>query len=276
MAESLRSTLSRVNAGGSLDEVLDFIVAQVDQMGASQFVALYATDAAGILMVRALRGQFPEIMRQVRLRPGEGAVGRAVAERRIMIIPFANQAALAIENALLREQSAQAAILAERSRLACGLHDAVTQTLFSASLIAEALPKLWERNSEMGRQKLEGLRLLTRGALSEMRMLLLELRPDTLADVELGDLCRHLTNAFSGRTRVPVTLTQDGQAALPPSGKEAFYRVDQEALNNVAKHADAGQVQLYLALQPERAELVVRNDGAGFDMAALSPQKTWG
>jgi PAS domain S-box-containing protein len=185
---------------------------------------------------------------------------------------FADQAALAIENALLREQSAQAAILAERNRLARDLHDAVTQTLFSASLIADVLPRLWERNPEAGRQKLEELRLLTRGALSEMRTLLLELRPDTLADVELGDLCRHLVNAFSGRTRVPVTFTQEGQATLPPQVKETFYRVVQEALNNIAKHANASQVELLLALQPARAEVIVRDDGDGFDLATLAPE----
>lgn len=185
---------------------------------------------------------------------------------------FATQASLAIENALLRTQAAEGAALAERGRLARDLHDAVTQTLFSASLIADVLPRLWERSPETGRQKLEELRLLTRGALSEMRTLLLELRPDTLADVELGDLCRHLANAFSGRTRVPVTFTQDGQAALPPVVKETFYRVAQEALNNIAKHADAGQVQFHLALRPERAEVVIRDDGAGFDPATPAPE----
>ncbi len=187
-------------------------------------------------------------------------------------LTFAEQMAIAIENAMLQAKSAQAAILAERNRLARDLHDAVTQTLFSASLIAEVLPKLWERNPETGRQKLEELRLLTRGALSEMRTLLLELRPDTLADVELGDLCRHLANAFSGRTRIPVAFTQDGQAALPPQVKETFYRVAQEALNNIAKHAAARQVQLSLVLQPDRAELVIRDDGAGFDPSTLAPE----
>ncbi len=185
---------------------------------------------------------------------------------------LAGHAALAIENARLRHQSAEMAMLAERSRLARDLHDAVTQTLFSASLIADVLPTLWERNPEIGRQKLDELRLLTRGALSEMRTLLLELRPDTLADVELGDLCRHLTNAFSGRTRVPVAFTQDGQAPLPPPVKEVFYRVAQEALNNIAKHAHASAVQLHLNVQPGWAEMSIRDDGDGFDATGLMPE----
>jgi signal transduction histidine kinase len=182
---------------------------------------------------------------------------------------FADQAALAIENALLRGQATEMAKLAERSRLARDLHDAVTQTLFSASLIADVLPVLWQRNPDTGRQKLDELRMLTRGALSEMRTLLLELRPDTLTDVELGDLYRHLANAFSGRTRVPVAFTQEGQAPLPPEVKEAFYRVAQEALNNSAKHANASSVQLQLNAQPDWAEVAICDNGVGFDVAEL-------
>ncbi len=185
---------------------------------------------------------------------------------------LAGHAALAIENARLRHQAAEMATLAERSRLARDLHDAVTQTLFSASLIADVLPVLWERNPDMGRQKLDELRLLTRGAQSEMRTLLLELRPDTLADVELGDLCRHLANAFSGRTRVPVVFTQEGQAPLPPPVKEVCYRVAQEALNNIAKHANANRVQLHLNAQPDWVEVGIRDNGVGFDAAGLAPE----
>jgi signal transduction histidine kinase len=185
---------------------------------------------------------------------------------------LAGHAALAIENARLRHQAAEIAKLAERSRLARDLHDAVTQTLFSAGLIADVLPALWERNPELGRQKLAELRLLTRGALSEMRTLLLELRPDTLADVELGDLYRHLANAFSGRTRVPVDLVQDGQALLPPDVKEVFYRVAQEALNNIAKHANASAVQLRLNAQPGWVEVAIRDNGDGFDTTEVTPE----
>jgi PAS domain S-box-containing protein len=189
-----------------------------------------------------------------------------------LVMAFAGQAAIAIENARLYQQAEQIAIAQERNRLARDLHDAVTQTLFSASLIADVLPKLWERNPEMGIQKLEELKLLTRGALSEMRTLLLELRPDTLGDVELDDLYRHLANAFSGRTRIPVELTRDGQPALPPAVKEVFYRVAQEALNNIAKHAGASQVQIYLTGQEDMVEVTIRDDGCGFDAAKLSPE----
>jgi signal transduction histidine kinase len=179
---------------------------------------------------------------------------------------------LAIENALLRTQTAEVAAISERNRLARDLHDAVSQTLFSASLIAEVLPKLWERNPQAGREKLDELRLLTRGALSEMRTLLLELRPGTLVDMDLGDLYRHLANAFTGRNRLLVELHIDGQIDPPANVKEVFYRVAQEALNNITKHAGATGVEMSLLREEGQVVLRVQDNGRGFDQQQVSPQ----
>lgn len=186
---------------------------------------------------------------------------------------FADQAAIAIENARLYQQAQELAAAQERQRLARDLHDAVTQTLFSASLIAEVLPKVWESNPETGRQKLEELRQLTRGALAEMRTLLLELRPATLVEMDLGDLLRYLANAFTGRTRIPAALTLEGQIDLPVKVKEVYYRVAQEALNNINKHAEATQVSLHLKRQEKQVELNIGDNGHGFDLQAVSPDK---
>ena len=128
---------------------------------------------------------------------------------------FGSKIVLAIENAQLRDQLAQAAASAERSRLARDLHDAVTQTLFSASVIAEALPRIWDKNPDEGRNGLQELRQLTRGALAEMRTLLLELRPAALTEKPLGELLGHLADAFVGRTRVPVDLRVSGDERGP-------------------------------------------------------------
>ncbi len=87
------------------------------------------------------------------------------------------------------------------------LHDAVTQTLFSASLIAEVLPKVWEKNPEAGRQRLEELHVLTRGALAEMRSLLMELRPASLTESALPDLLRGLAEATEGARACRYTST---------------------------------------------------------------------
>jgi signal transduction histidine kinase len=190
-----------------------------------------------------------------------------------LAMSFSNQAAVAIENALLRIRAEESAVLNERTRLARELHDAVTQTLFAASLIAEVLPRLWERDEQAGRQRLEELRQLTRGALAEMRTLLLELRPAALVDAAMGDLMKHLVEAFTGRARVPVELRLSGECPLPPEVKIVFYRVTQEALNNIAKHAEASRVTINLACQPECVTLDVTDDGRGFDPDQVAPQK---
>ena len=196
-----------------------------------------------------------------------------------LAIAFADQAALAIENARLRAQAQQAAVTAERSRLARDLHDAVTQTLFSASLIAEVLPRLWERNSDEGHRRLEELRELTRGALAEMRTLLLELRPSALVEAKLSDLLRQLAESIIGRARVPVVVEVKDEFGLPAEVKVALYRIAQEALNNVAKHAGASQATVRLQRVPsargtgakETIELSIHDDGRGFEPESISP-----
>ncbi len=186
-----------------------------------------------------------------------------------LAVTLSDHAALAIENARLRAQGEEAAAAAERSRLARELHDAVTQTLFSASLIAEVVPRLWERNPDEGRRRLDELRRLTRGALAEMRTLLLELRPSALIDVPLSDLLRQLADAVSGRTLLPITLAVEGQRPLPPDVNIAMYRVAQEALNNIMKHAKAKRVDIALRQAVEGVELRIADDGAGFDPATV-------
>jgi signal transduction histidine kinase len=186
---------------------------------------------------------------------------------------FGDQVALAIENAQLRVQVQQAAAVAERDRLARELHDAVTQTLFSASLIAQALPSVWERNQQEGRRGLEELRRLTQGAAAEMRTLLLELRPASLTEKPLAELLRHLVTAFAGRTRIPIEFKADGQYPLPPDVQVALYRIAQESLNNVAKHAGASQAWVGLQQGGEQVLLTIKDDGYGFDPEAVLPDR---
>ncbi len=192
-----------------------------------------------------------------------------------LAMTFADQAALAIDNARLRAQAEKIAVAAERSRLARDLHDAVTQTLFSSSLIAEVLPKIWERNQEEGRKRLEELRQLTRGALAEMRTLLLELRPAALVEASMDDLLRQLSEATIGRARVPVVLETEAQTPMPTDVKIAFYRIAQEALNNIAKHSGAGKAVVSLKERLSKSgkksvELVISDNGRGFDPCRIT------
>lgn len=187
-----------------------------------------------------------------------------------LALSVANQAAITMVNAELNKQAQALAVLEERQRLAHNLHDAINQSLFSAGLIAEVLPRLWERDQDEARRSLEDLRRLTRGAMAEMRALLAELRPSTLTDAELGDLVRLLGNAFTGRTNIPAKITVVGQGVLPADVQVAIYRVCQEALNNVAKHARASLVEIDLKHEDDAIELSIRDDGQGFDPARIT------
>lgn len=171
----------------------------------------------------------------------------------------------------LAEQAAQDAIAGERARLARDLHDAVTQTLFSASLIAEILPDLWASDPEEGRQSTEDLRQLTRGALAEMRTLLLELRPASLTQTRFGDLVRQLSEATIGRARLPVQLSIEGERSLPPEVQVALYRIAQESLNNIVKYARAKQVRIELTLSKAGVNMEIRDNGIGFDSRKITP-----
>jgi PAS domain S-box-containing protein len=170
-----------------------------------------------------------------------------------------------------QKEKEEAAVL-ERTRLAHDLHDAVSQTMFSASIIAEVLPKLWDKNPEEGRRRLEEIRQLTRGALAEMRTLLFELRPAALADAELGYLLRQLSESITGRSRIPVDVLVEGRCDLPADIKVALYRITQEALNNIAKHAQADKAFVHLKCSPAEVALVIRDNGQGFNLSAVHPE----
>jgi two-component system nitrate/nitrite sensor histidine kinase NarX len=200
---------------------------------------------------------------------GKPAPSQLSPEELALLSSIGRHVGVAMENARLYEQAEQTAIAGERSRLARELHDAVTQTLFSASLIADVLPKIWERDPEEGMHNLEELRQLTRGALAEMRTMLLEMRPEALERADLKTLLTQLADAFVGRVRIPVDLEIHGDARPAQEVKIVFYRVAQEALNNIAKHSGARQVELHLDCQPGQMSLLIKDDGLGFDPGSI-------
>jgi PAS domain S-box-containing protein len=171
----------------------------------------------------------------------------------------------------LAKKAADEAVTADRTRLARDLHDAVTQTLFSASLTAEVLPDLWEMDEDEAKRSTEELRQLTRGALAEMRTLLLELRPAALTQTRLSDLIKQLCDAFIGRSRLPITLTIEGERDLPPEVQVACYRIAQESLNNVFKYARATKVDVGLFLSKTGLRFEVCDNGIGFDITSSKP-----
>jgi signal transduction histidine kinase len=116
---------------------------------------------------------------------------------------------------------------------------------------------------------------LTQGALAEMRTLLLELRPASLTEVSLGELLRQLTEATIGRTastsgRLSLVLRREGHRDLSPDVQSALYRIAQEALNNIARHAQASKAQLCLRLKQRKVQMLIVDDGRGFDPTTIS------
>ncbi len=180
------------------------------------------------------------------------------------------------------EEVHQAAAAEERQRLARELHDTVSQTIYSASLIAESLPRLLARSPALLPDGLRDLQRLTRGALAEMRTLLFELRPASIEQVRLNDLLRQLANSLMGRTRLEVRVEIVGNHSLPLDVRLAFYRTAQEALNNILKHAEAKHVTLRRRDLPPLSgiieaqslpgvELTIHDDGRGFDRQRIQP-----
>lgn len=173
----------------------------------------------------------------------------------------------------LRHNAEQLAVANERSRLARDLHDAVSQTLFSASLIADVLPRLWQRNPVEAQRRLEELKTLSRGALAEMRMLLLELRPSALIEAKFGDLLQQLGQATAGRSGIHVETSIDPQVRdlrLDGESQISLYRIAQEALNNIIKHSNAHHAWIKLGPCPVAAQsgqlyLEIKDDGRGFE-----------
>jgi PAS domain S-box-containing protein len=182
--------------------------------------------------------------------------------------------------ARLQAHIARAATEAERARLAGELHDTVTQELYSASLIAEALPQVWKRDQAAAERALGRLHEITSGGLATLRLLLLELRPDGLEGIALPSLLRQLLAAMRARAGVPLRLEAAGTGgdtdgdweALPQEVTRAFYRMAQEAVTNAIKYAAAGMI--VVRLWPERRgtlRMEIVDDGVGFDPRAGAP-----
>jgi PAS domain S-box-containing protein len=170
----------------------------------------------------------------------------------------------------LRTSEIAAAGQEERSRLARDLHDSVTQALFAASLKAEALTTAGDAPPETVRM-VEDVRRLTSGALAQMRTMLLELRGESLDGIPLRQLLRNVVEATESRTQTEVELTVEGDEAVAAELHIALYRIAQEALNNVARHARAQHAWVELSLAPDLVRLSVKDDGDGFDLQPLGP-----
>jgi signal transduction histidine kinase len=188
------------------------------------------------------------------------------------------QLAVAVENARLQSQAQQAAALEERHRLARDLHDSVTQSLFTVTLMAEAAQAMIERDPVRVAGYLERLKDTAHTALAEMRALLNQLRPQGLSAAGLGAALRKHAETVGAQIGLAVSVEVDENLPdLSPAIEEALYRIAQEALHNVVKHAQATQAHIQLtsiALRPDAPPqavvLAVEDNGRGFDPGAAT------
>ncbi|MGZ9277196.1 MAG: GAF domain-containing protein [Candidatus Limnocylindrales bacterium] len=171
----------------------------------------------------------------------------------------------------LRRQAGELAAGEERAHLARELHDSVTQALFSMTLVSRSVELLLERDPAAAREQLGQLRELQREALAEMRALIFELRPGNLEQDGLVRALKTHASALQGRLGLPIVVESDLTERLPLVAEEVLYRIAQEALHNVVKHAGARQVRVEIRRHDGGVQLRVEDDGKGFD-AALVPE----
>ena len=190
-------------------------------------------------------------------------------ERARLLSAVSSQTALAMRHAQLQAQEKEIAVVAERNRIARDLHDAVSQTLFAASVTAATLAKTTAREPApalpaVGEQAAL-LEKLTRVALAEMRLLLFELRPDALQKAPLADLLQHVIEALSMQGTVAVEQNLAREDGFAAAVRVPLYRIAQEALSNLARHSGAAHAIVEWTVDPQRALLRIADDGRGFD-----------
>jgi signal transduction histidine kinase len=190
-----------------------------------------------------------------------------------LLSSIADQIGVVVENARLYRQAEQLAVVRERERLARELHDSVTQSLYSLTLLAEASQRLigtgdWGRV----REYVERLGEIAQQALKEMRLLVYQLRPLVLKREGLVGALQHRLDAVEKRAGVDARLLVSGNVELPASAEEELYRIAQEALNNALKHAEPASVIVRVCGDEKAVILEVLDDGRGFDLDAISAE----
>ncbi|MGD6855462.1 sensor histidine kinase [Bacillus infantis] len=171
---------------------------------------------------------------------------------------------LAEERSSLAQSAHAAAVMEERQRLARDLHDVVSQQLFALSMMSSAALKVFDRDSEKAKKQLEEISGIAAKAQGEMRALLLHLRPIQLSDDTLCDGIIKLIHELRGKTNIDFQASID-EIELSKAAEEHLFRVVQEALSNILRHADASKIKLTLTEKEDYTYLFIGDDGKGFD-----------
>jgi signal transduction histidine kinase len=195
-----------------------------------------------------------------------GRAGKTFGQRDIEVVTlFAHQAAVAIENARLYGQARELAVAEERNRMAREIHDTLAQGFTGIILQLEVAQSLLEGDEPAARERLARAQELARTSLREARRSVWNLRPSPLQGRTLPEALRAHLRDWGGQTKIAAEFAVEGAPRpLAPETEDTLLRVAQEALNNIAKHARAGRVELALAFAPGAVQLRVEDDGTGF------------
>jgi signal transduction histidine kinase len=168
-----------------------------------------------------------------------------------------------------RQRDAELAVLRERERLARDLHDSLGHTLVALSVQLEAVQRLYRVDPERASVQVDALKALTRESMVDLRRAVAGLRAPGLGERDLGPALQALCVELGGRAGVEVVCQIDeGVDAQGPAVAETVWRMAQEALTNVEKHAQARRVEVTLACEPDGLRLRVRDDGVGLPQDA--------
>jgi signal transduction histidine kinase len=186
-------------------------------------------------------------------------------DRTRLATAFANQVAVALENTHLYEQALEKAAYDERQHLARELHDSVSQALYAILLGTHTAQRQLERSPAKASEALHYVESLAQAGIAEMRALIFELRPESLEEEGLVGVLRKQLDAMEHRHGLEISMRLPDEPDLPFASKQVLFRVAQEALHNIVKHARASNVRLELVREGSALRLSVSDDGVGFD-----------
>lgn len=300
-AESLRELASAIAGSLQVDEVVDRTLVGIETLVECDRASIVLTGATGLEVAGTrgggatdARGTLGGIDDRLGELVAEPLAGPQVVDDGVVVAPLtvsgtrlgfmvvestsralhddaiglistvADQASSAISNCRALDAARSLAAIEERQRVANDLHDSVSQTLWTAQLAAERLAKSADLPAELS-ERANRLRVLTTGALAEMRTLLMELRPEVIEGTPLEELLGQLVRGFSSRKHATCELDIEPAPEPEPAVREALYRIVQESLNNVVRHARATAVAVRLRVTGGDLVLEITDDGLGFD-----------
>jgi len=297
--EALRA---EANLGKLLERLLERIVAWAGAEGG----AVYLLDEGGVLKLWAFRGEAPSrraflpegAWRDALKKPvflGTGWLAVPLGDKTpvgvLLLIGeherlrgelaflklLASQVTLAVRNAQAYLRAEELAIHEERTRIAREIHDGIAQALAFMALKLDLAARLLRKDPDRAEEELARVRKVLRAQIREVRRSIFALRPIDLERYGFVESVRRYAQAFAEQAGFRVAVAVEGEPALTQASELALFRVLQEALNNVAKHARARRVEVRLVAEnPRGARLEVADDGVGFDPRAAPREGHFG